>query len=714
MLSHNPFFLDDINQYKRRLDFFGDYVRDTATYISRMTGDEYATVEQHIRSEMRPGGQFEVKDPRMLILRQDAHGDRQKAVTTLSTFLADAIENNDLIAPNFNTFYQPTVKKSFQPAFMNSNIQKRSKDKKLAKSYQMAGNVTLHVIHDKKQTNRKLTNNAVSGTYTIGSTPLVNPTAHAVLTTTCRTTSGYANANNEKLIAGNRHYWNPDIVINNIISIINHTDYTALNAVLIKYSLVCPTVEQTMACIRKGAWNYWRDENSYNEIQELVEKLLPIERAAFVYTGDLYHIRVCNPEFMREFIGELIEPHLGENLENATKEYQAIHPDFFVTAEQVFESEIRGIDFSKIKDDTDANLRKVVATALHIEEVIDKYRDFISVFFTTTNVPASLAYFPESVRCVAITSDTDSTIFTTQEWAYWYGNDNYNYPQADAVGGVICMFATQTITHILALMSANFGIQAEDLKIIAMKNEFKFHPFIPTDANKHYMAMMAIREGNVFKHPEVEIKGVHMKNANAPAEINRATHDAMVELMDKIKHGKKLELTSLLKEVADTERTIVASIKSGSPTYCRYSKVKELATYRLGALKSPYQYHLFWNEVFGPKYGTVAEPPYLMVKLKSENLNSINKINDWLDTLEDQALAERCRAYLKKTGKKALSTFYIPEEIVKSSGIPDEVLDAADWRGIVKNINKTYYMILSSLGFYIEDDKVARLAMDYY
>lgn len=103
-----------------------------------------------------------------------------------------------------------------------------------------------------------------------------------------------------------------------------------------------------------------------------------------------------------------------------------------------------------------------------------------------------------------------------------------------------------------------------------------------------------------------------------------------------------------------------------------------------------------------------------MVKLKSENLNSINKINDWLDTLEDQALAERCRAYLKKTGKKALSTFYIPEEIVKSSGIPDEVLDAADWRGIVKNINKTYYMILSSLGFYIEDDKVARLAMDYY
>ena len=74
--------------------------------------------------------------------------------------------------------------------------------------------------------------------------------------------------------------------------------------------------------------------------------------------------------------GELIEPHLGENLENATKEYQAIHPDFFVTAEQVFESDIRGIDFSKIKDDTDANLRKVVATALHIEEVIDKYRDF--------------------------------------------------------------------------------------------------------------------------------------------------------------------------------------------------------------------------------------------------------------------------------------------------------------------------------------------------
>lgn len=739
MLKQNPFMLPT-EQYTRKLNFFGDYVKDSAYYIAKMTGDRYTHCYDWVLRNIKPEGLFPIKDPDVLTIKTDANTlDRSLEVISLGTYLKEAIMNNDLIAPTFSVFYQPTERKSFQPPYIRKNIKLRSKFKKEKFSLKMAGENTGSAIADKRQNNRKTSNNAVSGTYTIPSTPLAFPPAHAVLTSTCRATSGYGNANNEKMIAGNRHYWSPNVVFNNITSIVTHTDYDDLQAVMEEFQLHYPTTEEVMRCIRRGAYHYWRDERQYSAIEQYVDKLTPLEKAAFVYTGDLYHLRILNESFMRNMIADFIKPYYDSPVDSASY-IKEVEPDIYSMAMQIHEDDVRGIavnnlefaDFESVatfdqedfvmvttQDSKDLELRRVLdevtATAINIENQITRYFKLIKTFFTTTNVPASLAHFPSSVREVVLASDTDSTIFTAQDWVLWYTNNDYTHRDADGVGGLICLFASQTITHLLALMSANFGIQSDNLFVIAMKNEFKFDIFAPTQVNKHYMATITIQEGNVYKNPDREIKGVHMKASNAPAKVNKDTKEMMYQVMDDIRNGKKIKLTKWLKEIANKEREIIESIKHGSSEYTRLGKIKEPDAYPAGVERSPYQYHIFWNEVFGPKYGMVQEPPYLTVKIKTDDLSSASRIKEWCASLEDQELAKRMLDYCVNRGKTNMKTMYIPESIVQgSTGIPTEILEAANYRGTIRNIHSIYYLILTTLGFFIQDDKANRLVSDYY
>lgn len=747
MKNRNPFLLPT-SEYKRRLDFFGDYAKDTAFYLSKMTGKPYDYCYQYVEKNMKAGGKFAIKDPRCLILEQNAAGDRERKITTMGQFLHKCISNNDLISPVFSIFMQPDVLESFQKRFMQTNVGLRKKYKKEMFGFKMARDnfleelsetleeikvedtpaletkkadiqkklsavVKKYAFADKKQNNRKTSNNSVSGTYTIESTPLVNPTAHSVLTSTCRTTSGYANANNEKMLAGNRHYWSMNIVINNITTILTHTDFDNLKKVMDKWQLHYPTAEEVMECITRGAYKYFRSPVDYETIRQYVNKLTPLEAAAFVYTGDFYHIKKHNRQFVYDLIMTLTIPGENKHLDNAVEIVAQANPDHYVGAMIINEELVRGVEVIKIKDNNNDKLQIIADTILNMEKGIEQYHDFIKTFFATTNVPASLAYFPSSVRHVALTSDTDSTIFTEQPWVMDLNNNDYTGQKANRIAAAVLLFASQTIVHLLALMSANFGINEKELFTIGMKNEFKFQPFCPSNVSKHYAATQDIREGNVFINPVREIKGVHMRSSNAPERINQASWAMLNDIMDTIRAGNKLDVIKILTQIADSERMVKNSIKKGEPEFCRYSKVKGIGTYKKGPMHSPYQYHVFWNEVFGPKYGTVAEPPYLMVKVATV-LKSPSAVQEWIESFDDKALAERLRVYMRKNNKRQIATMYIPETIAENSGIPDEILEAANYRGLIKDIHKTFYIILEILGINMEDKKVSRLVSDFY
>jgi multisubunit Na+/H+ antiporter MnhG subunit len=171
--------------------------------------------------------------------------------------------------------------------------------------------------------------------------------------------------------------------------------------------------------------------------------------------------------------------------------------------------------------------------------------------WVTQNVPASLSHFPDSVRRAAITSDTDSTIFTVQDWVIWHqGRVTFN-EMGNAVAAVMIFLAAQSITHVLARMSANFGIEEKRLYQIAMKNEFKFDVFVPTDVAKHYFAYISAQEGNLFAKYEKEIKGVHLKSSNAPKAVMKEAEKMMIHIMETVLAEKKIDQAGLARVLPD-------------------------------------------------------------------------------------------------------------------------------------------------------------------
>lgn len=705
-------FVRPTSEYTRDINMLKHYVDDVAFYLQSITKKPIEECRRFIADSLRPGGQFEFKDPKAIYLWRGENGDRVKGEIPLSRYLQESIRKRELIAPTLTTYTHPDEKESVLSIYVDDNVAARGRAKKAMFAAKAAGNIILSEIKKVEQQNKKISNNSVSGAHVTASTPLYNKTAHSTLTSTCRSTSGYGNANNEKFLCGNRHYFNHHIVINNIVSICNNTDYVKLSMVVDKYNLHLPSVQEVADAIRYSSQLYWTEEHYFAKIVQLLESLSPLQRAAFLYTGDLHWLAAFNQPLVMSLVKELSSKVVGEHPE-ALKVIKSAPEDHVNLGHQICAKETMGIgkDYSRITDPV--KLGTLANTVLNIAATITKYADLIQSLWVSGNVPASMAHFPDSIRRSALTSDTDSTIFTVQDWVIWYKGDISFDEEATSVAATMIFLASSTITHVLAIMSANFGIVEKRLHQIAMKNEFKFDVFVPTQIGKHYFANISCQEGNVFTEHETEIKGVQLKSSNSPRPIIEGATKMMNDIMeDTMKHGK-INLSHYLREVASVERGIIESIKKGEFTYLRMGSIKDSTSYSGDAETSPYQLHGFWNDVFGPKYGTMPEPPYQTLKV-SVDLDNATDFKLWLEGLEDRELAFRLNTWMQRADKNMMTTFHVPIPILqKLGGMPAELLNAINFRKIVTDICKIYYLILETLGIYGMEKRVQRLVSDW-
>ncbi len=702
MTKQNPFVLEK-EEYKRNINPLKHYIEDASQYLSISTGRHYDECFSFVKQQVRSGI---IKDPVVHYLERNKHGDRVEKVTTMLGYLQDTIQNNQILAPTFTAYINSEEYESPLVGYILNNIKIRNKAKKLMFKAEMDNNEVEAAVQEVAQKGKKTSNNSCSGGHVSASTPLYVPTGHSTLTSNCRCTSGYGNANNEKMLSGNRHYHDPQIVINNIISIVNRCDLDAFTAVMAKYSLYIPSVRDVMQTIHRCSRQYWRNERDMYEILLLVKKLTDIQRAAFMYVGDLYNLMKFNDEFMRGFIGSL------------SKQIRDIHPDpksvidqnreeLKILATQFFETELKGIKWDNMTQD---QLGMVASTVLNIQNTLMKYSDFIRAILVTSCVPASLAYLPNSIREAALTSDTDSTIFTVQDWVVWYVGKLSFCDVAEAVAATMIFLAAETITHILAMMSANYGVRKDRLNIIAMKNEYKFSVFVPTQVGKHYFADITCQEGNIYAKSKPEIKGVHLKASNISVKIMEAAKAMMMGTIATIKQCQSISLVDKLREVAKIEDDIYKSIKKGESIFFKNSQIKPVSAYKKPE-GSPYQQYLLWNEVFGDKYGYAPEPPYTASVISLKIANATDTA-EWLAKIKDIELKSRLVAWLKKNNKTTIGAIHVPSNSILVHGVPEEILLAVDVRNIVKSMVNVFYLILETYGYYCMNDKTTRLVSD--
>lgn len=703
-------FIRKPDEYKRSLNPFEGYQRQAATYLARRKGIPLAEAAQFVEKELSLGGEY-CKDPEVSLLVRQKNGDRRHEIWSYSAFLEDVRQRNRIFAPTMTVYEDPDVCKSMLGEYLADNLNRRKRAKHAMFEAEMAQNMVLYAIKNSEQNTLKIKNNAMSGAHSSPYTILFNKSSHSTLTSTCRTATSLANANNEKLLCGNRHYYSETVVRNNIFSIATLTDLAAVHSCMLTYGLRAPTVDEVMAIIRRSTKMYWHCDQAFARLRRDVECLSDEERAAFAYVGDFYHTAELNPEFAKNFIRELSTKDSREfgSPEECKRIVKGLDSNTVAFVSILCAEELAGRQLKDVPADS-PEYAIVAATAAAAVASLDKHELFIRTFWVSDNMPSSVFYMPTIIRRGAITSDTDSTIFTVQHWPRWYHGELKFDAAAIAVANVMVYFSAETIRHLLAMYSANLGANVKEIHRLSMKNEFYFPVFSLTSRAKHYFAYVAAQEGNVFKKMKMEIKGVALRSSNAPPAINQQAHALMRYMMDEVMAGRKISLTRILRAVAKIEDKMVKDILAGGFELLPSMTIKSKDSY-VNPESSNYLHYEMWEAVFAPKYGHAPQPPYVGIKVNLMTDNTL-RTRQWLLTLEDRGVAERMEAYLAARNKKDVAVMYLPQEVLAMHGLPPEVVQAANFRNLIANTMTPFYLVLESIGYYVRNKHNTRLVSD--
>ena len=707
----NPFILPT-EEYGRDLNVLERYYQDTARYLALETGRSHDECYQWVREKTHPEtGSMPLKDPKVLSLKRDQPGMRDKWETTFLGYLQKVNSENLIVSPTLAAYRHPDNKESVLAKYIRKNVDKRNAVKKQKFKAKMAGDDAGATFYDILQSTFKIKNNSVSGGHASAYTPLFNRSTHSTLTSTCRSATGYANANNERFLYGNRHYYDVDVAIQNIVSIVNNSDYGMISDAIAKYDLHIPTVEEVCTSIKYSTDLYWRNLKWSSRIESLVSKLSDLERAAYVYTGNFYHLRELNPQFVRRFLDDFTTCS-STGIENPETVLNEMDGDLEAYIGILHAPDLENKPIYAIKDDKPDVYARIGSSVNNVFKLLDHYKLLFKAFWVTLNPPASVAVLPDSIRRGVLVSDTDSTIFTVQEWTSWYKEGQIDFdPKTTSVWAFVVYLAQMTTMHLLALLSSNMGVAKGDLYKLSMKNEYMMPTLSLTSRAKHYAYYISAQEGNVYKKLVTDIKGVELKSTKAPKEIIEKLHRFIMKPMDLVMAGKKISIKALMQEVADQEHVILNNLRQGQVDYLTTAGIKSADAYA-NPQASNYIYYDFWNSVFGPKYGEAPPTPYGVIKV-SLTTTSMTRVKAWVAAIEDKDLAARLEDWLIKNNKMSgVAQFLIPADVITAKGMPQEIIQAIDERKIVFTTMAPFYLVLETYGVYMKDKNITKLVSD--
>lgn len=703
----NPFLLP-VEAYQREIDPIGDWVRQTAWYASKMLGVDIEKAKQHLLSKLK-NKEVQFNNPTVLMFHREENGDKFKKTTSLQSYINSIVGSGHILAPTGTSYLHPTVLRSKIVDYLDENVVMRKKLKKTAQKHEAEGNVILYNFYNTGQDNAKRDNNAVSGGFVAEGSVIKNKSAHSTLTSTTRSIASLSNASNERLIEGNRHYYSPDIIINNITSICSSSNYEHVAEALDLYRLKAPSVDETIACIQRSSDLYFRDTRKINEIRKLVEKLDDLERSAFVYTGDFYHLRVCNPEIIRQFITELSRKGDSTPVEDVISKLYKTDEMVVNYAHQVNITMLKGKGKDYEEKLTFEEQCILYNTCQNIINVIMKYQPLLKAFFLTKNTPPTMASVPTMIRRAVVLSDTDSTMFSVDSWVQWYFNKLDFSDEGFAVAGAVMYMATQSMSHILAHFSANMNVERTRLFSLAMKPEYVFPVFAQTSVAKHYYTAMLVKEGNVYKDIKMEIKGVHMKDSTVPKNIITAAASQMERVIRTVMAGNKLSLMEIVNEATIIENNIIESIKKGETTYLRRIQIKDKSSYKNEIEKyndkgeridvTNYRHYTCWQRCFAAKYGNAETPPFSAVTIPLK-LTNASATNSWLNSLEDKEFASNFAEWMTDHKITSLTQLHIPIAFCQNHGVPPELIPILDVKRVVLALTRSFRNIVESHGLF--------------
>lgn len=706
LFVHDPRYYTTV----RNLDVIGQWKHQTCLYLSIKKNKPIDKVEKWLDWALE-NKHISYDDPILKIFRKDDKRDRYVDHIRLSSFLKEVNSRKLILAPTMTCYLPAKVMQSELSGFTEVEFYERKRIKKEGQRAKAFGDNTTAVNKNNQQNKKKEGINSISGLLTIETTPLANRSGHSTLTSTCRTATAFANANAERFFMGRRHFFDGPSVLESIIGILGYTDLDVIDNVMKKFNLHYVTPEELFKCLRYSYDSYFRSKKWDNIIWDFVKCLTPLQCSTYIYMGDMYHLRVFNETFMRDMFDGIMKfdtvemmgmEETKEEMKNIDEFYQSfvsMMVSQFIGKKSIFEKEHEDKDYFGL----------IGARSKYVREYLSQYRELFHAFWRTGNLPSETAHNPAVHRRSVLGGDTDSNLFTCMQWVKWYNGTLEVNPTTKRTSMTVIYFLCMLVKHTLATVSGQMGIEEKYIHNLKMKNEFFFDVFVPSNRTKHYMAMSTMCEGQ-NTDPEIELKGVALKNSKAGKEINDDFHELCERLMTQVAAGEKIDIAEVIEHIAKLEANIFKSIMHGDSDYLASRTIKAKEAYNI-PMSSDYANHELWNDVFADKYGHVGDPPYVGVRVAMDIKNA-TMLNIWLNGLADQEVATRFRQFMEKHNRKGIASILLPYDIVASTGIPEELKPIINARKIIFANVEPYYILLEMLSVYKLNQWFTKMCLD--
>lgn len=706
-------FIRDAKEYTgvRDINMLRNWKKHTAFYLSVKKDIPQSEAESFLEWGIK-NKRLDFNDPILKIFRRDENGDRHEDVIRASQYLKEVTKRNLVMAPTLTCYLPYKQKPSKLGKFTWREFTERKRIKKegqIAKSY---GRLQEATDKGNQQNKKKEGINSISGALTIGSNPICNRSGHSTLTSICRTATAFANANAERLLLGRRYFPDGPTVLENICAILADVDMKRGVEILNKYQFHLVTPEELLSCLKYSYDNYWRSDYWEEVIRDFVYKLTPEQCSVYLYMGDFYHLRKFNEDYVRNLIDDMhrFNEQSYFSPEATETEFKDIDEFYAMFVASMVAGDVGKLSIFADEHKDKPYFGKIGAASAWVRSLLMNRMDYFDFYWRNKYVPAETAVFPDSIRQGVLGGDTDSVFVSLLDWAKWYHGTTDVFQESKVTSQFVLYLLCMIIKHTLAMTSGQMGVDEKYIFMLKMKNEFFFDSFSPSNRTKHYANIKSACEGLNYTSPELEVKGVALKNSKAPQAIMDGFNDKVQEILEDVAKGKEISMKGLITHVAKIEASIFESCMHGDVDYLPSRAIKVKEAYSI-PMSSDYANHVLWEEVFADKYGKAPELPYEGVRI-AMNLPNKTAVNIWLDSLQDQQLANRFRAFMESTNRKSIASIILPYETIAQAGIPDEIKPIIDARKIIYSSTEPYYILLEMLSNYMVNKWLTKMCLD--
>lgn len=670
-------------------------------------GFSLEAVTEWVNREWVSGGKLGLNDiPTKIVYYDPEKGyDREFRTVTWERYLETIRREKHVVSPSGTAFYNQNRRLSPLNNYLAGKKKDRSFYKKKEQECDMAKDKLGSLINKTVQTSKKTALNSLSGTESLSNNPLYAESIHPVLTSFCRTGTSHANAINERFIAGNRHYWHPYVVKNEIASLSVFADPVRVMQVVVQYGLNIPTHDDVLNVIKRNIKPYFRDDAEMALIEELVMTMEDYERVFYCYHLDLYTLEVLNPIMVKQMIIRMSSVGNGDvALDDCSGYIKSIDEDAVAAVGVICCNQTRGVkreDWSKVEDD----YKTIGSTALNFRQSLDHYDDLMSVFWSNDLLLSSIYELPGVRRKCVLGGDTDSTLYTVQLWQAGYSEKLLFSDTTRAVSTVIIYYSSVITAHVLRQMSRNAGCVDEHIDTFTMKNEFFFPSFVLTGRAKHYYASQEVKEGNFLPDPALEIKGVHMRSSKWPLQVKKDVAKIAKYVIDSGYNNTEISLASIFNEIAIYENMILKGLETGDSSFLSGFKITEGTTNEI--------FLDCWDDIFGDRYGRSEGRTIRSLKVPVTN-DTPKKTEAWIASITDASIRANAESFVKRRRKDKFTFMAIPDTLIGSCGVPKEILGIVNKEDLFNGALSGFYLILESLNIFIEKGVYGEYVSEFY